>query len=350
MAAFFIHDARPASADHVIWSSTLTITSNVNGPNSWGCHKFADTSSGECPNSLTQDTFSLDAIAYTFRNLLGTLPGRFMRVEIDLATDPPTVLTGTTWEHVIFRIAGQGFRPTTADRTDSGFTWGIHVGSTAHTAFTTAATISMQLIDSRVTHTTPTPTPTPTETQTPTAVVIDPTQRSWPLTAIADESASEWWFPIGRGDCDMKDERRPWTWDRWTPPTADQCGWLSIPDVRSGLDEPVDELAFGVYTALIASPDIGGSAAVDRPRGPSVKLAVWAVYPEQHYNLYNWTRRLKGDSPLTVCLPGDEGQSIHAYDEASAGWVALESVEAEREGHICGLYRHDLGLIVVSSD
>ncbi len=182
------------------------------------------------------------------------------------------------------------------------------------------------------------------------AGVADPTLRSWPLTEIADEGATEWWFPLGRGACDMKDEQRPWAWDRWTPPTADQCGWLSIPDVRSGLDEPVDELAFSVYTALIASPDIGGLASVDRPRGPYVKLAVWAVYPEQHYNRYNWTRRLKGGAPLTVCLPGDEGQSIHAYDEAEGEWVELESVEADREGHICGLYRHDLGLIVVSSD
>ena len=164
----------------------------------------------------------------------------------------------------------------------------------------------------------------PAPATTSASAVVDPTLRSWPLTAIADEGATEWWFPIGRGACDMKDEIRPWTWERWMPPTADQCGWLSIPDVRAGLDEPVSETAFSVYTALIASPDFGGRASVNRPRGPSVKLAVWAVYPEQHYNLYNWTRRLKGDAPLTVCLPGGEDQALHGYDEAMHGqWVRV---------------------------
>lgn len=274
MAAFFVHDVRPASADHVIWSSTLTITSNVNGANTYGCHKFATTSAGECPNSLTEDTFALDGTDYAIEVLFIEPTTNTYILNILLGTDPPSNLTATSWEHVIFRIAGQDFRPTSAQsRFDDGVSWDAPSGSTAHTAFTTAATISVQLIDSRVTHTTPTTTPTPTQAAAP-AVVIDPTQRSWPLTAIVDEGASEWWFPIGRGACDMKDEQRPWTWDRWTPPTADQCGWLSIPDVRSGLDEPVDQLAFSVYTALIASPDIGGLAGVGRPRGPSVKLAV----------------------------------------------------------------------------
>jgi hypothetical protein len=31
-------------------------------------------------------------------------------------------------------------------------------------------------------------------------------------------------------------------------------------------------------------------------------------------------------------------------------WVELESVEWEREGHICGLHAPDLGLLVVASD
>ena len=181
---------------------------------------------------------------------------------------------------------------------------------------------------------------------------VDPTVRSWPLTRIADDAPTEWWFPIGRGRCDMKDWDRPWTWKRWTPPTADKCGWISIPDVRADLEEPIDELAFKVYTALIPSPDIDGRARAGRPSGPSVKLAVWAVYPEQHYKRYNWTRRLKGpyESPITVCLPGSEGQVIHGYDAGEGKWVALESVEAEHEGHICGLHQHDLGLLVVSGN
>ena len=83
------------------------------------------------------------------------------------------------------------------------------------------------------------------------------------------------------------------------------------------LEEPINELAFSVYTALIASPDIGGLASAGRP---SVKLAVWAVYPEQHYRLYNWTRWLKGpyETPITVCLPGSEGQAIHVFDAAAS--------------------------------
>ena len=182
---------------------------------------------------------------------------------------------------------------------------------------------------------------------------VDPTQRSWPLTEIANEGATEWWFPIGRGKCDMKDEIRPWTWKNWTAPTADQCGWLSIPDVRADLEEPVDELAFKVYTALISSPDIDGRARVGRPSGPSVKLAVWAVYPRPYDGrMVNSTRRLKGpyESAITVCLPGSEGQAIHGYDAQEGKWVVLESVEAEREGHICGLHQHDLGLLVVSGN
>ena len=199
---------------------------------------------------------------------------------------------------------------------------------------------SVSLIDPTVTHVDPTP-----------SVVSDPTLRSWPLTEIADEGPTAWWFPIGRGVCDMHDKRRPWTWERWKPPTAERCGWLSIPDVRSGMEAPVSETAHSVYTALISSPDIGGRASVNRPRGPSVKLAVWAVYPREYDGrTVNATRRLTGpyQAPITVCLPGDEDQVIHGYDDASGRWVVLESVEAEREGHICGLHRHDLGLLVVA--
>ncbi len=80
---------------------------------------------------------------------------------------------------------------------------------------------------------------------------------------------------------------------------------------------------------------------MNRPRGPSVKLAVWAVYPRKYDGrTVNATRRLKGpyETLITVCLPG------------SGKWVVLESVEAEHEGHICGLHEHDLGLLVVSGD
>ena len=147
----------------------------------------------------------------------------------------------------------------------------------------------------------------------------------------------------------MRDEARPWTWDRHKPPTADRCGWLSIPDVRAGLEEPVSETAVSAYTALLNSPDIGGRASVGRPSGPSVRLAVWAVYPNRDLGV-NWTKRLKGDAPLTVCLPGSADQSLHGFDESAGKWVELESVESEREGHICGLHTHDLGLIVVSGN
>ena len=89
------------------------------------------------------------------------------------------------------------------------------------------------------------------------------------------------------------------------------------------------------------------------PPGPSVKLAVWAVYPPKYDGgTVNATRRLKGpyESPITACLPGAEGQAIHAYDEANAKWLKLESVQAEHEGHICGLHKHDLGLLVVDRE
>ena len=194
---------------------------------------------------------------------------------------------------------------------------------------------------------------TPLAPQSASAGVVDPTVRSWPLTEIADEAPTEWWFPIGRGTCDMKDEIRPWTWKNWKPPTADKCGWISIPDVRADLEEPVDELAFKVYTALISSPDIDGRARVGRPSGPSVKLAVWAVYPRPYDGrMVNSTRRLKGpyESAITVCLPGSEGQAIHGYDPQEGKWRVLEAVEAEHEGHICGSHRHDLGLLVVGRE
>lgn len=292
-------------------------------------------SGAECSTALTSNSFTYAGTSYQIlRVVIATAQNR-LTLTLDQAI--PSQL-----DTLSLNVGSQSFSLAAASNSSSIISGDAKRWDSSGLSWSSGDTVSLSLVD---------PTVTPTQTQTAaSAVVIDPTQRSWPLTAIADEGASEWWFPIGRGKCDMKDEERPWTWDQWNPPTADQCGWLSIPDVRSGLDEPVDELAFSVYTALIASPDIGGSAAVDRPSGPSVKLAVWAVYPEWHYNLYNWTRRLAGTAPLTVCLPGDEGQSIHAYDEAEGEWVELESVEAEREGHICGLYRHDLGLIVVSSD
>ena len=118
---------------------------------------------------------------------------------------------------------------------------------------------------------------------------------------------------------------------------------------RAGLEEPISETAFSVYTALINSPDIGGRASVGRPSGLSIKLAVWAVYPNRDLGV-NWTKRLKGETPLTVCMPGEEDQSLHGFDETTGKWVELESVESERDGHICGLHTHDLGLIVVSGN
>jgi hypothetical protein len=219
-------------------------------------------------------------------------------------------------------------------------------------SLTVGSQISVSLIDPRITHVSQTQTTSPTTTPGGArAVVIDPTQRSWPLTPIAKDAATEWWFPIGQGDCEMKDEQRPWTWDRWNPPTAERCGWLSIPDVRAGLDEPVDELAFRVYTALLASPEVGARAGIGQPRGPTVKLAVWAVYPHPQRQT-NSTWRLKGPhaQPITVCLPGSAGQTLHGFDEAMGKWVELEPVEPEREGHICGLHGRDLGLLAVASD
>ena len=175
--------------------------------------------------------------------------------------------------------------------------------------------------------------------------------RSSPLTAIADSGPTEWWFPVGRGQCAMKDEQRPWTWKRWRAPTADRCGWLSLPEgSRRHFDEPVDELAFAVYTALVASPDLSGQAATKAPSGRKVKLEVWGVYPHPERTT-NSTSRFKGPytTPLTVCLPGAEDQVIAAYDPEQRGWAQLESVEAQHEGHVCGLLSHDLGLLAVTT-
>ena len=174
--------------------------------------------------------------------------------------------------------------------------------------------------------------------------------RSSPLTAIADTGPTEWWFPVGRGQCAMKDEQRPWTWKRWRAPTADRCGWLSLPEgLRRHFDEPVDELAFAVYTALVASPDLSGQAASKAPSGRKVKLQVWGVYPHPERTT-NSTSRFKGPyaTPLTVCLPGAEDQVIAVYDPEQRGWAQLEAVEAQHEGHVCGLLSHDLGLLAVT--
>jgi len=179
---------------------------------------------------------------------------------------------------------------------------------------------------------------------------VDPTVRSWPLTEIAEEGPTAWWFPVGRGKCDMKDEKRPWAQKYWKPPTADKYGWLSIPsDLRAHLDEPVDDLAFAVYTALLDSPNIIGKAAKDAPEGARYRLSVWAVYPHPERTT-NSTWRLKGPyaTPLTVCLPGSDGQQISAFDAERNEWVTLDSVEAEHDGHVCGLLRSDLGLLAVS--
>ncbi len=174
--------------------------------------------------------------------------------------------------------------------------------------------------------------------------------RSAPLTEIAAEGATELWFPIGRGDCDMRDEERPWTWAGWTPPAPERCGWLSIPDPRAALEASVGEAAFKLYAVVNPSPDIQGRAGLDRPRGRSIDLAVWALY--RRTEELNGTARVQGpyESPITVCLPGEDDQAIHGFDEANGQWVELESVEAEREGHICGLHAHDLGLLVVAGD
>ena len=174
--------------------------------------------------------------------------------------------------------------------------------------------------------------------------------RSSPLTAIADTGPTEWWFPVGRGQCAMKDEQRPWTWKRWRAPTADRCGWLSLPEgSRRHFDEPVDELAFAVYTALVASPDLSGQAANKAPSGRKVKLQVWGVYPHPERTT-NSTSRFKGPyaTPLTVCLPGAEDQVIAAYDPEQRQWAELDTVEAQHEGHVCGLLSHDLGLLAVT--
>ena len=174
--------------------------------------------------------------------------------------------------------------------------------------------------------------------------------RSSPLTAIADSGPTEWWFPVGRGQCAMKDEQRPWTWKRWRAPTADRCGWLSLPEgSRQHFDEPVDELAFAVYTALVASPDLSGQAATKAPSGRKVKLQVWGVYPHPERTT-NSTSRFKGPyaTPLTVCLPGADDQVIAAYDPEQRGWAQLDTVEAQHEGHVCGLLSHDLGLLAVT--
>ncbi len=185
-------------------------------------------------------------------------------------------------------------------------------------------------------------------TQPAARVFFDPTLRSWPLTKIEDEGATGWWFPIGRGTCDMKDEDRPWTWKRWKPPTADRCGWISIPDIRADLEEPVDRLAFKVWTALLSAPDISGRAAIGRPAGRSVKLAVWALYPHPDRDS-NSVRRLKGpyETPITVCLPGRSDQAIYGYDPSQWKWIKLEPTLAEHPAHICALHPHDLGLLVV---
>ena len=66
----------------------------------------------------------------------------------------------------------------------------------------------------------------------------------------------------------------------------------------------------------------------------------------------NPTGRLTGpyETPITVCLPGDEDQTIHGYDDAHGQQVELEAVEAEREGQVCALHRRELGLLVVGGD
>ena len=174
--------------------------------------------------------------------------------------------------------------------------------------------------------------------------------RSSPLTLIADNGPTEWWFPVGRGTCAMKDEQRPWTWKRWRAPTADRCGWLSLPEgSRQHFDEPVDELAFAVYTALVASPDLSGQAATKAPSGRKLKLQVWGVYPHPERTT-NSTSRFKGPytTPLTVCLPGAEDQVIAVYDPEQRQWAQLDTVEAQHEGHVCGLLSHDLGLLAVT--
>ena len=155
LGALSLFNTAPAQAqNNPVWSATLTV--NEAFTNSYGCHRFASADSHKCPNAMTQHTFTLDGTAYPIRILaLKSLSGGNWLLELEFSVNPPTSIEGTTWEHVIFRIAGQDFRPTSASGSaEDGYSWIINSGSTAHTAFTTAATISVQLIDSRVTHTT----------------------------------------------------------------------------------------------------------------------------------------------------------------------------------------------------
>ena len=155
LGALSLFNTAPAQAqNNPVWSATLTV--NEAFTNSYGCHRFASADSHKCPNAMTQHTFTLDGTAYPIRILaLKSLSGGKWLLELEFSVNPPTSIEGTTWEHVIFRIAGQDFRPTSASGSaEDGYSWIINSGSTAHTAFTTAATISVQLIDSRVTHTT----------------------------------------------------------------------------------------------------------------------------------------------------------------------------------------------------
>ena len=142
----------PAEAQTTLWSSTLTV--NEVFANQHGCHRFASADSQKCPQAMTQHTFTLDGTDYPIRLLAIKPVSAGWNLEIEFDVDPPTSLVGTTWEHVIFRIGGQDFRPTSASGIASdGFSWIIASGSTAHTALTTAATISVQLIDPRTTPT-----------------------------------------------------------------------------------------------------------------------------------------------------------------------------------------------------
>ena len=144
----------PADAQTTLWSATLTLSEIFT--NDYGCHRFASADSQKCPHAMTQHTFTLDGTDYPIRVLSLRTDGGNWTLQIEFSVNPPTSLVGTTWEHVIFRIAGQDFRPTSASgKASDGFSWIIASGSVS-TAFTTAATISVQLIDSRVTHTTPT--------------------------------------------------------------------------------------------------------------------------------------------------------------------------------------------------
>ncbi len=136
-----------AQTTNEIWSATLTVTTNVNGDDTYGCHVFADATSGTCAEALTTDTFTYSGVSYTIN-----------RVFVDAGRTPSALslsmnrnLLQQEFEDLnplVLRVDGHDFRIAEVTAASGvGWQWEIDAGSPVITSLSTKSTVVVQLLE-----------------------------------------------------------------------------------------------------------------------------------------------------------------------------------------------------------